>query len=806
MAGWHSGGGERPAEETLREAFRRADQETDAVAKGRLALAAVTDFLDRAGDDAARGSLPLLRSGVGVAAPVLPDEAVRTLCRIVGRHGPQSEGTEAVLRAWVRRPDPDGFAVTWAAAAGAFSAGGARDNDWYRLLDQVLRRTERGGVSPVFRRLALARLVETVDARFDQLALSASPVWQVLYFLGPGTRADWFGVLGDHAVAKGNEEGAVRRYQLALDKGCEQARPRLARLLAIDGFRRLAGGDAGGAERQCDAAIGLADDAGYRAVRIAATLARGRPATQVLAELGKRRERTFSAPLVFMRAWAQLRARRPEDAAETLRDLLGTAPPDGSDLLANARVLLGLLTADDDLVADGARTLLDRHGGKWAGRCAVGAGPVLAAVCRRDATLFSALDSRPEPESGELSDGAARRAVAEATQAALAGQVDRARGLLDLARRFDRDARRSELIDRLAGQLDRLGEIPDQLATAALRRGEVTCPWADRAELIWTAAESGSADPARLHHLAVAHHAHAYDLELAGDPAALPHWDKAIGYWVRLQADDAWWERMRAHLTEVLTDATPSDVDGAITGVRAELVQHLLAPNQVLAAQLREQDPPRARRHMALVRAAMPARSKVHRQPALHAIAQSVDDRRFDSALRHLEPLLTIDPTNADMVMLAVEIGRRWSEHTYRGDDWAAWNSRAGRILGRIRRLVNPACQSLGLTPRSTGKATAGEELDDLVQELAMYEFWWGYHQWLRSVTNLEARRFDALVESLQETVAHCRLAKRLSENRWEHGMYGQVDSVVNQALELEAQCEQLERDPVWQPYRFGFR
>src|SRR5262245_24620053 len=44
------------------------------------------------------------------------------------------------------------------------------------------------------------------------------------------------------------------------------------------------------------------------------------------------------------------------------------------------------------------------------------------------------------------------------------------------------------------------------------------------------------------HHLAIAHHALAWDLELAGDPRAAEEWARALGHWRSVAASREFWE------------------------------------------------------------------------------------------------------------------------------------------------------------------------------------------------------------------------------------------------------------------------
>jgi len=55
-------------------------------------------------------------------------------------------------------------------------------------------------------------------------------------------------------------------------------------------------------------------------------------------------------------------------------------------------------------------------------------------------------------------------------------------------------------------------------------------------------------DIAVLHHLAIAHHARAWDFELVGDPRAPREWEEALGYWRAVSSSREFWAAMEAKL------------------------------------------------------------------------------------------------------------------------------------------------------------------------------------------------------------------------------------------------------------------
>lgn len=138
--------------------------------------------------------------------------------------------------------------------------------------------------------------------------------------------------------------------------------------------------------------------------------------------------------------------------------------------------------------------------------------------------------------------------------------------------------------------------VLDGDAYASLGTGGDAQPWSARAEELW----GSGGGPWRTHHLAVALHARAYDLELADDPdAAFPYWKRALAHWAELYHDSAFWDRMHEHLEAVTGAPVPA---ATVQEVRERLPRDLLAPHLTLAGDRRVRDPLYARRHLDLVR------------------------------------------------------------------------------------------------------------------------------------------------------------------------------------------------------------
>jgi hypothetical protein len=290
--------------------------------------------------------------------------------------------------------------------------------------------------------------------------------------------------------------------------------------------------------------------------------------------------------------------------------------------------------------------------------------------------------------------------------------------------RTDRSVTAGSELETLAGELERLGaELSAQLpaepasAYAALWQGGELQPWTRTAIRLWeqeyargTEVTAG-ADIEVVHHLAIAHHACAYDLESAGDDAAFGHFEKALRHWATLHGAPDFWRRTRQRLDDALGVPVPDEV---VTEARTRLPYHLLEPHLTLAARLRLTDPGRARRHVRLVTgSAFPdtivaeARDSLVRG-LLDGVPAAVAEGRYPETIDVLESWLLLDPDSHDLLHALLFTSRSWVERL-REEPYAT--RRMEDLLGRVDALVRA-----GLAPAA---APGGE----LAKELARHEF-----------------------------------------------------------------------------------
>ncbi|MGC0420873.1 hypothetical protein [Embleya sp. AB8] len=325
-----------------------------------------------------------------------------------------------------------------------------------------------------------------------------------------------------------------------------------------------------------------------------------------------------------------------------------------------------------------------------------------------------------------------------------------------------------------------VGDGPlDGEAYASLGRGGDAQPWSARAEELWT---SGGG-PWRTHHLAVALHARAYDLELAGDSeAAFPYWKRALAYWAELCRDDAFWDRMHEHLETV----TGAPIEAAtVREVRERLPRDLLAPHLTLAADARVRDPLYARGQVDLVReSAFPpeviadARADLVRE-VLVEVSRDVEEGRFDDVVELLASWLMVDPGNLGLARALLYATRQHIEIVVAAPGWA---HKIEHLVDRVARLVLPAWDEVG-TPEGS-----------FAVELARHEYWRGIV--VRELESGPATEPAALEQAALRSGRHLLRALELDRDLAVKSMYRDVEQLAAEEWALAATARQRQGLP----------
>ncbi|RII15940.1 hypothetical protein DSC45_16995 [Streptomyces sp. YIM 130001] len=662
------------------------------------------------------------------------------------------------LRGWARDPDTDGFPVCWERLHSALGSG------LYGQLAAVLRDLLSTQVSGEFCR----RLLEVVPGASAEDRQGHE---ELLVVLRPmlGTHG-----LEDHPAATRATSSTGGTGATGVTGGVEAVpaprggvsrRGSVSRVVAPGG-RREAGDAPAGPSRSARTG-GYAPSPDRAALDdVFAGAAR---------QLGERRG---GALLVARRAVEGLAHGDREAVAQALRVVrddpeLGDSGVGKAVRLVAAAVDPGHPGADTWAV-EGARELLRRYGQRWPDYSPVGVRPLLGAAARTDPGLFGELMAAGEHADWQdwpgpagvhgLWTAVARGHLKAALGAASEGDTARAGGLIEEAEavfaRLRGDdgaaawtgpaaaagaedpaaddgapgpsgaseasgASGSSAPSRPSGasepseveQLERFAvrlraHLAEQLAGEAyghLEQAGETRPWSAEAVRLWAGAPGG-----HHHHLAVAHHARAYELE-AGDRAgdeALDEWRAALRHWAEVYRDDAFWTELHRVLERAAGSPVARDT---VDAVRNRLPRDLLAPHLTLAVRAQARDPRRARDHLALVVTSgfpepeVDAVRRAFAADAVRAAEEAVLRHEYDTASAALAPPLDADPANPELLRARLIVLRHRTEQ-----EWFARGP--GDVLSSLVSRMGDLAQRLGPQPGRHGR--------ELLAELARFEFW----------------------------------------------------------------------------------
>jgi tetratricopeptide (TPR) repeat protein len=214
------------------------------------------------------------------------------------------------------------------------------------------------------------------------------------------------------------------------------------------------------------------------------------------------------------------------------------------------------------------------------------------------------------------------------------------------------------------------------------------------------------------HHLAIAHHARAWDMELQDDPRAAGAWELALGYWRTVGASGGFWAGLREKLRSCDGDADASVLDKA----RQNLLENLLEIHVDFVRYYCESDTPgRATSHVELVRRAAipPAVKKRLVDKVFSAMTGRVPEARamqaYASSLTTVEQFLSLFPNHLPALRLHSEVCAEWAATLSYKEDWEEVLKLSARAGGYAKRLE--AHPELGNDP------LALKALDDLANE-----------------------------------------------------------------------------------------
>lgn len=188
-------------------------------------------------------------------------------------------------------------------------------------------------------------------------------------------------------------------------------------------------------------------------------------------------------------------------------------------------------------------------------------------------------------------------------------------------------------------------------------------PYTPKAIEILEALNERAEDGEAIHHLAIALHAMAWDLELSSDPQAASAWEKALSCWQALQSRADFWRRLYREGEALGTEFDKS----AVASFRRHLIVYLLEIHVEFVLyyyDLGKHD--EALRHVELVRRARISPAARRRLQALvfealqPRVSQMVSEGAFAAGLGMLDGFLNLFPGHPQALRIYLEVAEQY--------------------------------------------------------------------------------------------------------------------------------------------------
>ncbi len=194
-----------------------------------------------------------------------------------------------------------------------------------------------------------------------------------------------------------------------------------------------------------------------------------------------------------------------------------------------------------------------------------------------------------------------------------------------------------------------------------------------------------------VHHLAIAYHALAWDLEKTNDPGADHAWKEALKYWRLLTNSPDFWTGLRSRLLTIAPDADPGLIDRARRGLYENLLDiHVDYVRHYVETGL----PERSVAHVRIIQSAElpPSVKKRFDEKVFEAMTSSVPEARlgrlWESAWTSVDRYLDLFPDHLGALRLVVEIGKDWIAGISFIDRWDEISALSQQFEGPATRLV----------------------------------------------------------------------------------------------------------------------
>jgi hypothetical protein len=240
-------------------------------------------------------------------------------------------------------------------------------------------------------------------------------------------------------------------------------------------------------------------------------------------------------------------------------------------------------------------------------------------------------------------------------------------------------------------------------------------PYTDQALAEFAAAHEFDPDDIGIvHHLAIAHHARAWDWELSGNPNAASEWERALDYWRAIAASSAFW----ASLKDKFLACDPDGNAAWLDEVRQNLLENLLDIHVDFVRYYCEGAlPEHAIQHVEIVRRTRlpPAIKRRLIGKVFDAMTSAVPEakatRAYTSALTSLERFLALFPDYLPALRMYAEICNEYLAAMSYGN----WDD-----IVRLGAQVEPYMRRLAAHPELGSNPLAQTALEELAGEFAL--------------------------------------------------------------------------------------
>jgi hypothetical protein len=218
-----------------------------------------------------------------------------------------------------------------------------------------------------------------------------------------------------------------------------------------------------------------------------------------------------------------------------------------------------------------------------------------------------------------------------------------------------------------------------------------TTPYTDKAITAFQAAYSRAPEDIIVtHHLAIAHHARAWDLELRDDPRAEAEWEQALSFWQALADSSAFWTGLETKLLNCDPQADP----GLLVVVQREFFDNLLDIHvDFIRHHLEIGDQQRAMTHVGIIgrsRMAEPIKNRFTEkvfQSLTGAVQEAKMKQDYESALTALERFLSLFPDHLLALRMYAEVCKEWASGLSYQDSWDEIEALGSRAYPRAKCL-----------------------------------------------------------------------------------------------------------------------